>query len=71
MTLLAARQLTVGYGGEPVIPSLDLTIERGDFVVVVGPNGCGKSTLLKTLCRVNRPSDGRVELDGEDLHRMR
>ena len=70
MTLLAARQITVGYGGEPVIPSLDVTIERGDFVVVVGPNGCGKSTLLKTLCRVNRPSGGRVELDGEDLHRM-
>lgn len=69
-SLVHARQATVGYGGEPVIRGLDLAIERGEFTVVVGPNGCGKSTLLKTLCRVNRPSGGRVELDGEDLHRM-
>ena len=69
--LLSARDLTVGYGGEPVIPSLDLDIARGDFTVIVGPNGCGKSTLLKTVARVNRPSSGVVELDGRDVHRMR
>lgn len=70
-SLVSARQITVGYGGEPVIRGLDLDIARGDFTVVVGPNGCGKSTLLKALCRVNQPSDGRVELGGDDLHRMR
>lgn len=70
-TVLAARDITVGYGGDPVIPSLDLAVEQGDFMVIVGPNGCGKSTLLKALARVNRPSSGRVELDGQDVHRMR
>ncbi|MGE9781324.1 ABC transporter ATP-binding protein [Janibacter sp. G368] len=70
-SLVSARQITVGYGGEPVIRGLDLDIARGDFTVVVGPNGCGKSTLLKALCRVNQPTDGWVELGGEDLHRMR
>lgn len=70
-SLVSARQITVGYSGEPVIRGLDLDIARGDFTVVVGPNGCGKSTLLKALCRVNQPSDGRVELGGQDLHRMR
>ena len=70
-SLITAEQITVGYGGDPVIPALDLAVERGDFVVVVGPNGCGKSTLLKTLCRVNRPSAGRVLLDDGDVHRMR
>lgn len=70
-SLVSARQITVGYGGEPVIRGLDLDIARGDFTVVVGPNGCGKSTLLKALCRVNQPTDGRVELGGADLHRMR
>ncbi len=69
--LVSAREITVGYGGEPVIPALSLDVAPGDFMVVVGPNGCGKSTLLKTLARVNRPSSGRVDLDGEDLHRMR
>lgn len=68
---LAAEQITVGYGGDPVIPALDLDVQRGDFMVIVGPNGCGKSTLLKALARVNRPSAGHVRLDGEDVHRMR
>ncbi|MGO1167329.1 MAG: ABC transporter ATP-binding protein [Janibacter sp.] len=69
--LLSARDLTVGYGGEPVIPSLDLDVAHGDFMVIVGPNGCGKSTLLKSLARVLRPSSGRIDLDGRDAHRMR
>lgn len=69
--LLSAREITVGYGGEPVLPSLSLDVLPGDFMVIVGPNGCGKSTLLKSLARVNRPSSGRIDLDGEDVHRMR
>ena len=69
--LLSAREVTVGYGGEPVLPSLSLDVLPGDFMVIVGPNGCGKSTLLKSLARVNRPSSGRIDLDGEDVHRMR
>lgn len=69
--LVSAREITVGYGGEPVIPALSLDVDPGDFMVIVGPNGCGKSTLLKTLARVNRPSSGQVELDGHDVHRMR
>ncbi|WP_156466228.1 ABC transporter ATP-binding protein [Janibacter sp. Soil728] len=68
---LAAEQITVGYGGDPVIHDLDLDVRQGDFMVIVGPNGCGKSTLLKTLARVNTPSTGQVRLDGEDVHRMR
>ena len=69
--LLSAREVTVGYGGDPVLPSLSLDVLPGDFMVIVGPNGCGKSTLLKSLARVNRPSSGRIDLDGEDVHRMR
>lgn len=70
-TLLSAAEITVGYGGEPVIPSLSMDVDTGDFMVIVGPNGCGKSTLLKTFARVNRPSSGHVDLEGEDVHRMR
>ncbi|QBF45530.1 ABC transporter ATP-binding protein [Janibacter limosus] len=70
-SLIAAHDITVGYGGDPVIHALDLDVRRGDFMVIVGPNGCGKSTLLKALARVNRPSAGQVQLDGEDVHRMR
>lgn len=69
--LLSAQEITVGYGGEPVLPSLSLDVSPGDFMVIVGPNGCGKSTLLKSLARVNRLSAGRIDLDGQDVHRMR
>lgn len=70
-SLIEAEQITVGYGGDPVIHSLDLEVRRGDFMVIVGPNGCGKSTLLKALARVNRPTAGHVQLDGQDVHRAR
>ncbi|WP_040693925.1 ABC transporter ATP-binding protein [Nocardiopsis sp. L17-MgMaSL7] len=69
--VLAAEGLTLGYGADPVVRDLDLTIAEGEFTVIVGPNGCGKSTLLKALGRVNRPSTGRVLLHGRDVRAQR
>ncbi|WP_234004041.1 MULTISPECIES: ABC transporter ATP-binding protein [unclassified Nocardiopsis] len=69
--VLAAEGLTLGYGADPVVRDLDLTIAQGEFTVIVGPNGCGKSTLLKALGRVNRPSSGRVLLHGRDVRAQR
>ena len=49
--VLVLTGATVGYGGrlEPLISSADLTVRRGDRLLIVGPNGAGKSTLLRTL----------------------
>ena len=47
--LIAADQVTVAYGVDPVIVDIDLTIEPGDMIGIVGPSGSGKSTLLKAL----------------------
>ena len=57
-TLLGARSLTCGYGGEPVLYDVSLELKRGDFVGVIGPNGCGKSTLLRALTGVLAHSEG-------------
>ncbi|MDF3285209.1 MULTISPECIES: ABC transporter ATP-binding protein [unclassified Gordonia (in: high G+C Gram-positive bacteria)] len=64
---LAARGISVGYRGTPVITDLDLTIPRGRLTCIIGPNGCGKSTLLKALSRLIPISSGRVEINGRAL----
>ncbi|MFE6764916.1 ABC transporter ATP-binding protein [Streptomyces sp. NPDC057689] len=68
---LAARGITVGYGGRNVIEELDVEIPSGVVTTIIGPNGCGKSTLLRTLTRLLKPAGGAVVLDGEDIARLR
>ena len=68
---LAARGVTVGYGGRAVIDELDVAIPPGVITTIIGPNGCGKSTLLKTLSRLLKLAAGSVVLDGEDIGRLR
>ncbi|MFJ8448494.1 ABC transporter ATP-binding protein [[Kitasatospora] papulosa] len=68
---LAARGVTVGYGGRTVIDGLDVTVPTGLITTIIGPNGCGKSTLLRTLTRLLKPASGAVVLDGEDIAGLR
>jgi zinc transport system ATP-binding protein len=63
------RGVTFAYpGGAPVLKSVDLTVERGEFVAVAGPNGGGKTTLLRVLLGLERPSAGEALLFGEPAH---
>ncbi|WP_055482526.1 ABC transporter ATP-binding protein [Sphaerimonospora mesophila] len=68
---LAARGVTVGYGGRAVIDDLDVVIPPGVITTIIGPNGCGKSTLLRTLSRLLKPTKGTVVLDGEDIVKLK
>ncbi|MDH6484669.1 iron complex transport system ATP-binding protein [Streptomyces sp. SAI-127] len=68
---LAARGVTVGYGGRMVINGLDVAIPPGVITTIIGPNGCGKSTLLRTLSRLLKPTRGTVVLDGDDIVKLR
>lgn len=68
--VLAADGIRLGYGSRTIVEDLDLDIHAGDFKVIVGPNGCGKSTLLKAFARVNKPTAGRIMLDGTAVASM-
>ncbi|MFE7097410.1 ABC transporter ATP-binding protein [Streptomyces erythrochromogenes] len=68
---LAARGVTVGYGGRVVIDDLDVAVPPRVITTIIGSNGCGKSTLLRTLSRLLKPTRGSVVLDGDDIARLR
>ncbi|WP_296250727.1 ABC transporter ATP-binding protein [Pseudomonas sp. UBA4194] len=67
---LSAHALSLGYGQTTIIEQLSLTIPARQVTAIVGPNGCGKSTLLAGLCRLHKPSQGAVLLDGKAITRL-
>lgn len=58
--------MSVGYGGPPVLTEVDLAVRPGELVALVGANGAGKSTLLKVVVGLLRPSRGTVRVLGAD-----
>jgi iron complex transport system ATP-binding protein len=64
--LLEARQLNVSIGGNTVVDGLNLTVQAGERLAILGRNGAGKSTLLSTLAGLRPAQAGAVLLDGED-----
>jgi zinc transport system ATP-binding protein len=61
MSLIAARGLSAGFGGRPVLQAVDMDVSRGEIVTLVGPNGSGKTTLVRALVGALRPAAGRVD----------
>lgn len=74
MEILRVEHLSKIYGaGDNAVRALDdvsFTVEKGQFVAIVGPSGSGKSTLLHILGGVDRPTSGKVCLEGQDVFRQ-
>jgi branched-chain amino acid transport system ATP-binding protein len=64
---LSVSNLSVGYGGAPVIQDASLEVKPGEVVAVLGANGAGKTTLLKTISGAMRPIAGSLVCDGVDF----
>ncbi|MCD7872290.1 MAG: ABC transporter ATP-binding protein [Clostridiales bacterium] len=74
MKILETKNLTKEYGkGDTMVKALDnvsFSVERGEFVAIVGPSGSGKSTLLHILGGVDTPTSGRVIIDSTDISQL-
>jgi ABC-type branched-subunit amino acid transport system ATPase component len=66
--VLGVGSLVAGYGADPVLHAVNLTVRRGEVVALLGANGAGKSTLMRALSGLHRPIvSGGIHLDGEEL----
>lgn len=70
MTLLTLHDVTASYGRSQTLFGVDLTVEDGSFVALMGRNGMGKTTTVKTICRMLLNSGGRIEFGGHDITRL-
>ncbi|WMI79814.1 metal ABC transporter ATP-binding protein [Anaerotignum sp. MB30-C6] len=66
MAQLTCHNLTLGYDGKIVLKGLDFSVNRGDYLFIVGANGSGKSTLMKTILNLHSPLDGKI-MTGDGL----
>ena len=63
--MLRVQDLHAGYAGSEVLHGVDISVDEGEGVVILGPNGHGKTTLLRAISGLVRPTAGVVEFDGE------
>jgi branched-chain amino acid transport system ATP-binding protein len=70
MPLLELKSVSVGYGRNCVLQNVDLTLERGEIVTLLGANGAGKSTLAKSISGLLRTETGTIVLDNEPIEAL-
>ena len=64
--VLEINGLNCGYGSVQILYDIDLYVDKGEFVTIIGPNGCGKSTLIKTIFGIATHYSGTVQHEGEE-----
>ncbi|MBU8917171.1 ABC transporter ATP-binding protein [Neobacillus sp. 114] len=75
MTILEASKIYKSYGNkwnkQDVLKGLDLSIEKGEFVSIMGASGSGKTTLLNVLSSIDKSSNGSIKIEGNEITRMK
>ena len=67
MSLIEVKGLKKSFGRLEVLKGVDLTVERGERIAIIGGSGCGKSVFLRSLCLLEKPDAGQVFIDGRDI----
>lgn len=67
MSLIEIQGLSKKYGGNVVLNHVDLTINQGDVVAIIGPSGTGKSTLLRSINLLEKPEQGTIKINGKEI----
>lgn len=68
--MIKIEKLTKKFGNLQVLKGIDLTIEKGEVISIVGPSGAGKTTLLQILGTLDKPTSGRISFNGEETGKM-
>src|SRR5437868_1082627 len=67
MSFLELKNVTKAFGGPKVLQNVNLTIERGEFVAIVGYSGSGKTTLISLIAGLQRPDQGTIKLNDLEI----
>jgi putative spermidine/putrescine transport system ATP-binding protein len=67
MEFLHIDNIVKSFGANTVVKNVDLSFQKGEFVSLLGPSGCGKTTILRMIAGFERPSSGRIFVDGKDI----
>ncbi len=70
MALLELKNLSINYGGIQAVRNLDLEVNAGEVVTLIGANGAGKSTTLRAVSRLLKAREGNIHFDGRDITRL-
>lgn len=68
--LVEIRDLTLRFAQQTILNNINLSIPRGQTLVIIGESGCGKTMLLKSMVGLVNPTSGQVEYDGQNIHRL-
>lgn len=69
-SMIRLQGITKSFGSLQVLRGIDLQVQRGEVVAIVGPSGAGKTTLLQIMGTLDRPDQGEVVIDGENVSRL-
>ena len=67
MPMLEVNDIHTYYGNIHALKGISLTVEKGEIVTLIGSNGAGKTTTLRSICGIQKPRQGNILLEGEDL----
>ena len=69
--MIELQGITKSFGSLQVLKGIDLTIDKGEVVSIVGPSGAGKTTLLQIMGTLDKQDTGRILLNGTDINRLK
>ena len=67
MSLLELKDISKIYGGLHALDHVSLTVEKGEWIAIMGPSGSGKSTMMNIISCMDKPTSGQVIFDGKDI----
>ena len=69
-SIIEVKNISKIYGNKVILKNINLKINKGEFITVIGSSGCGKTTFLKLINGLIEPDDGKVYVEGNDISKV-